>query len=294
MPAQQFRELPRWDRYDLYCIAAAIARPSNFLVGKAAATAWGIPFGEVPMWIEMGSESQTFGDRDSLLKMRKIDPLPDQPLQQLAPPFDAGRATSLSQSLLDIARWHPLSDALQAIDHSLHHQLISKEQLRGLLPLLDGKTGASAATRALDLAHPASESPRESLLRLKLWEAGFPTPHLQAIIRDRYGIFIGRADYFFPWFWIVLEYDGDGKYQGRFSLSPREAAEAEMRRTKLMGNAGLRLVRVTRSTFLDGSWLDDLWEALEWGKRHSEPFPENQWRSAGLAWGRAKYGSLRR
>lgn len=119
-------------------------------------------------------------------------------------------------------------------------------------------------------------------------------PHLQADIRDRYGSFIGHTDYFYPWCSVGVEYDGDGKYFGRFGLSPTQVAQAEMQRTKTMNNAGLQLVRITRSTHQDGSWQSDLWEALERGKIHGAPFPENQWSSAGLAWGRAKYGTKKR
>lgn len=293
-PTHAFQALALWERYDLHCIAVAVARPSNFLVGKAAAAMWDIPYGAVPRWVEIGSVSGCSGDRDRLLKVRRSGVLATQSLHHLIEPFSAGHVTSLPQTLLDLARWHPLDDALQAIDHCLNRRLVSRDQLRSLLPALRGRHGAAAAARAIDFAHHGAESPRESLVRLKLWEAGLPAPHVQAEIWDRYGNFIGRADFFYDWAPFVLEYDGDGKYQGRFGVSPGRAAKDEMRRTKALNNAGVPLIRITRSTWNDGSWLDDVKEALEWGRRHGSPFPAKQWRSAGLAWTRGKYGSQKR
>lgn len=292
-PREEFQALPLWERFDLHCIATAVGRPANFLMGKAAAAAWEIPFGSVPMWIEMGSRTRNSGERDTVLKIRESTLLPGQPLHRLPTPFTSGSVTSLQQSLLDLARWHPLSDAVEAIDHCLHHGLTTKDELQGLLPLLSGKHGANAAARAIQLSHHASESPRESLIRLAMWEAGFPAPYLQANIRDRYGQFIGRLDYFYPCCCLGIEYDGDGKYQGQFGFSPQQVAEAEMHRTKKMGNAGIKLIRITRATYNDGSWEDDVREALEWGKLPGTPFPEAQWDSAGLAWTRAKYRTRR-
>lgn len=164
VPAREFRVLPLWDRFDLHCIATAVSRPANFLVDKAAASVWGIPFGTVPKWAELSSETHSSKDRDSLLKMRNSTLLADEALHQLSQPFQAGRITSLAQSLIDPARWHPLSAAVQAIDYCLHHRLVTKADRERLLPHLTGKKGAKAAAQAILFAHPAAESPRESLI----------------------------------------------------------------------------------------------------------------------------------
>lgn len=288
VPTNRFEELKPWQRYELHCISTAITRPTQFLMGKAAAAVWGIPYGAIPNWIELGNHGGSYGDRDSRIKIREHIELPDQPLYQLTSPFSTGRVTSMPQTLLDLARWHGTSDGVQAIDHCLHHRHVSRHQLESLLPALKGRQGNQAATKAVELARVAAESPRESLVRLQMWEAGLPAPHLQATLRDRYGNTIGRADFFYPQFSLAVEYDGEGKYQGFYGISPGEASEAEMQRTKKFGNAGIRLTRITRTTLNDGSWLDDLKEAIDWGRSYGGSFPAQQWDSAGLAWSRAK------
>lgn len=286
--AEEFHRLKPWDKFKTRSMAVGIARPANVLVGKSAAAIWNIPFGTVPKTVELGGRAGASGSKDQTLKFRELADLPGQPLHFLAQPFESARVTSLSQTLLDLARWHDLTDGVQAIDHCLHLRQVSRETLESLLPILSGRHGTTTAAQALQLAHAASESPRESVLRVRMWQARLPAPHLQAAIYDERGTPLGRADFFYPQYSLVVEYDGQGKYQGVFGRSPEQAALDEMHRQKEFSNAGLRLVRITADTFRDGSWLADLKRALNWGKKHGVPFPEDQWSSEGLAWARRK------
>lgn len=286
--AEEFHRLKSWDKFKAQSMAAGLARPANVLVGKSAAAIWNLPFGIVPRTVELGGRAGASGAEDKTLKFRELVDLPGQPIHFLAQPFESARVTSLPQTLLDLARWHDITDGVQAIDHCLHHRQVSRETLELLLQSLAGRHGVSTAAQALQLAHAAAESPRESVLRVRMWQARLPAPHLQAAIYDERGTPLGRADFFYPQYSLVVEYDGQGKYQGVFGLSPEQAALDEMYRQKEFGNAGLRFVRVTSDTLRDGSWLADLKRALEWGKKHGVPFPEDQWSSEGLAWPRRK------
>lgn len=282
----KFHSLKRWDKFTVESVAAGISRPASVLVGKSAAAAWGIPYGTVPKTVELGGPSGTSGAMDTSVKFRRFSELPGQQVHRLAPPLESVRVTSLPQTLLDVARWHGVVDGVQAIDHCLHHRSVLRDMLEDLLPELAGQHGVSDAALALELAHAASESPRESVLRVRMWFAGLPAPHLQAGIRDVRGTPLGRADFFYPEYSLVIEYDGQGKYQGIYGLNPERAALDEMHRHKELSNAGLRVVRITADTFHDGAWIADLRRALEWGRKYGEPFPSEQWDSAGLAWQR--------
>lgn len=284
----KFHELKRWEKFTVESIAAGVSRPANVLVGKSAAAVWDIPYGAVPTTIELGGPAGGSGSTDKSLKFRRCGELPGQVRHRLAPPFESVQVTSLPQTLLDVARWHGVVDGVQAIDHCLNNRSVLREMLEALLPGLTGRNGVAEAALALELSNAAAESPRESVLRIRMWFAGLPSPHLQAAIRDERGTPLGRVDFFYPEYSLVIEYDGQGKYQGAFGLSPERAALAEMHRHKELNNAGLRVVRITADTFHDGSWIADLRRALAWGKRSGEPFPPDQWDSAGLAWQRSR------
>lgn len=284
----KFHQLKRWEKFTVQSLAAGVSRSSSVLVGKSAAAVWNIPYGAVPKTVELGGSAGGRGSADKSVKFRRFRELPGQAVHRLAPPFESVRVTSLPQTLLDVARWHGVVDGVQAMGHCLHNHSVLREMLEVLLPGLAGQHGVADAALALELSHGASESPRESVLRVRMWFAGLPAPHLQAAIRDERGTPLGRVDFFYPEYSLVIEYDGQEKYQGVYGLSPERAALAEMHRHKELSNAGLRVVRVTAETLHDGSWIADLRRALDWGRKYGEPFPLDQWDSAGPAWQRSR------
>jgi Protein of unknown function (DUF559) len=81
-------------------------------------------------------------------------------------------------------------------------------QARGLLPLIDA----------------SAESPRESVLRLVVVDAGFPLPAVQHEVLDAAGVPVWRLDLAWPSLKIALEYDGYEAHAGRAS---RDAARDE-------------------------------------------------------------------
>lgn len=283
----RFHELKRWEKFTVESIAAGVSRSANVLVGKSAAAVWGIPYGAVPPAVELGGPAGGSGTTDKSVKFRRFRELPGQVTHRLASPFESVRVTSLPQTLLDVARWHGVMDGVQAIDHCLHNRSVLREMLNALVSDLAGQHGVADAALALELSNAAAESPRESVLRIRMWFVGLPAPHLQAGIRDERGTPLGRVDFFYAEYSLVIEYDGQEKYRGVFGLSPERAALAELYRHKELNNAGLRVVRVTAETFHDGSWIADLRRALAWGRKHGASFPSEQWDSAGLAWRRS-------
>jgi len=92
-----------------------------------------------------------------------------------------------------------------------------------------GQRGIQKARRALDLLDPRSESPRESITRAIIVEAGIPAPTPQVKIFDRFGRFIARGDLVHEEARVVVEYDGfhhltlqgqrkDAHRRGKFGL----------------------------------------------------------------------------
>lgn len=183
------------------------------------------------------------------------------------------------QTVLDIGRWDSLSDAVTATDLCLNTGLFTFPQLEAHALLLKGFKGVSRLKNLMLLAQGASECPRESALRVAMWENGFPPPDLQVSIVNRAGQFLGRVDALFWETSVLVEYDGEGKYKE----STEKALLEERRREKNLLNLGTRMIRVTSETFADGRWIQDLRRELELGR--GRPLDRKLWSSKGLGWG---------
>jgi hypothetical protein len=108
-----------------------------------------------------------------------------------------------------------------------------------------GRRGEGALERALSFATPLSENGGESLARVALHRLGAPQPVLQEEFFDARG-FVGRCDFFFAEFGLVLEFDGFGKYSDPRMLagsSPAEVVRREKKReARLLGTGRVRRV----------------------------------------------------
>ena len=279
VPRATFDSLEPWDRFQLRCAAVGYAYPRYTLVGKAAAAVWEIPFGDLPERVELARLNGAGGLGTDLVRMRGLAPIPGQP-----PHIHRGVfVTTPLQTVLDLARWYPLADAVTAADHCLHHNMFSISQLADHAAHLARRKGAGNLSTLLMLAHGASESPRESALRVAMWENGFPAPHLQASIVDESGRFLGRADALFADSSVLVEYDGRGKYENSPGQTTAQALMEERRREKSLLNLGTRMIRVTAETFTSGQWIHDLRRELELGR--GRPLDQRLWASRGLGWG---------
>ncbi|MGP6175118.1 hypothetical protein [Corynebacterium sp. A21] len=284
VPSVEFHLQKEWERYRLRCMAAAITRPSYTLVGKSAAAMWRVPYGEVPKYVEQARVGGSGGARSKYVRLRTLVVLERQPILNFSEPHDKGKVTSLAQTLVDIARWHGIPDAVCGMDHAMREAMVSRAGLESVLEEVRDHHGAKFAEQAVALAHPAGESPRESLIRMRIWRAKLPAPQMQANIWDHRGDFLGRVDLFFPEYSIAVEYDGRGKYNGEFGQSVIGAMQDERWRERGLLNAGIRVIRVDRENFRDESWLEDLTREINRTNHEKLVFPKAQWSSAGIAW----------
>ena len=107
--------------------------------------------------------------------------------------------------------------------------------------------GRRRAEILLDLATGLAESPAESWLLLKLFDAGLPIPAQQVPVADMDGNTLYRLDFAWEDLRVALEYDGYAAHQGR---GLRDAArEADLRRL------GWTVIRVTASDLKDPTEL---------------------------------------
>ncbi len=83
--------------------------------------------------------------------------------------------------------------------------LASVDELAHELAVMHGPARALPILRQL---RSGAESPRESLLRLFLYDAGLPEAELNWDLRDERGRFVARLDLAYPWCRVGVEYDG--------------------------------------------------------------------------------------
>ena len=127
--------------------------------------------------------------------------------------IDGLPVTSLERTAVDLARSVSFERAVAIMDGALH--LGGREEaLASAVRAGRKRHGIAIAREALAFADGRSESVGESISRVRLSQAGLPTPHLQFEIRDRNGIWIARTDFAWPEFGVVGEFDGRVKYIG--------------------------------------------------------------------------------
>jgi hypothetical protein len=117
--------------------------------------------------------------------------------------------TSLLRAAFDVARHHPLVDAVVTIDHLLERRLITLDDLLAFAEERSRWVGVRQVRAVAALALPGAESPMETRSRLIIVQAGLPCPVLQYEVRDASGALIARLDMAYPELRIGIEYDGD-------------------------------------------------------------------------------------
>lgn len=156
--------------------------------------------------------------------------------------------TSLVRTIADLIRTLPFAEAVMIADAGLARALARDE----LLAATSAGRGCRMARRALLFADSRSESPGESLSRVRIGAAGLPTPELQKEIFDESGRLLARVDFAWQEYGIVGEFDGAVKY-GRLLKPGQSAADVikeEKRREQALIDRGWLVIRWT--------W-DELW-----------------------------------
>lgn len=154
--------------------------------------------------------------------------------EMFVPAVGATPCTSVERTVIDVAREHGVAAGLVPMDFALRSGLTTDDRLEKMLLHCFRWPGVKAARVAAAAADPRSESPLESLSRLKLAEFGLPAPELQVRIGDQFGNFIARVDFFWPQFGVVGEADGSMKYTEELvSLADEKWQQEGLERTEL-------------------------------------------------------------
>ncbi|MGX4708513.1 hypothetical protein [Rhodococcus ruber] len=155
------------------------------------------------------------------------------------------RVTSAARTVVDLSRTVTAEEAVVAGDSALRGHPGLRPALAAALHRAGARTGIGAARRIVPFLDGRSESPGESISRLRIHQAGMPAPALQHEVRTSEGRFVARTDFFWEETGIVGEFDGMGKYGTGDPGATAETVRREKLREDALRDLGFEVVRWT-------------------------------------------------
>ena len=162
--------------------------------------------------------------------------------------------TSLARTVVDLARTLPFDRAVAAGDRALRLGL-APDDLAAAVERAAHATGVRKARRVAGFVDARSETPGESISRVRCHEQGLPAPDLQRDIFDRDGQWVARVDFCWPGLRTIGEFDGKIKY-GRLvpaGQSIEDVIFSEKIREDALRSLGWQVVRwIWADLYADG------------------------------------------
>lgn len=215
LESERLREMSIVELHRVRAHAVAQQRPQVVFAGITAAILSGLPVvGRVPDGIVVLSASASGRRRNGVVEVVR-------PTAETSVNPDGIVTTGLVDTLIEVARTQPSLMALTMLDAALHAPRFGDrkprctiDELRDRAAGLQRFPGCRRVMALLDRATDLSETPLETLSRVRFDEIGFPAPQLQfSVIRPGDG---PRAylDFAWPEYGVWGEADGAGKYLG--------------------------------------------------------------------------------
>lgn len=261
----RWKRLKPWERERVHAVAVGRASRSAALVGRSAATLWGLPVmhQREPFVAELmypehrrpgGKQKQQRDVRFRVGYLREEDVVVK----------NGARVTSLSRTAIDAARFEDFPHALMIIEGLLraHPRLFS--EVKREIDSAPRAKGMPQARRIFAIASTRSESPGESLALGHFCTSGLHSLH--DVIQNPTLTVNGRT--YRPDFlidgWLIVEVDGEIKYNGELQQLD-EALNAERLRETQLQNAGFRVLRFRWPALVTGEFIADIERALQAG-----------------------------
>lgn len=152
---------------------------------------------------------------------------------------DGVPATSPARTVVDLARSLPFPAAAVVAESALRAARTDRAELDRVLRDCWTWPGVRRAARVVDFAGDGSDSPLETLCRLRFARHGLPPPEQQALIVDPGDGWFARVDFLWPSHRTVVEADGRTKY-----AEPADLWREKLRQERIE-ELGYAVVRVT-------------------------------------------------
>ena len=237
VPTATWRQWMRHKQQFAKVVAAGWSTHRAVLISKSAARLWG-------MWvISREGEEVELAVPSGSVPPRRLTPKGYRyrrvkSLQESMVSIAGVRATNPARTCLEIARLHGFSDGLVATDSALRQHDVTTYDLREELAKMQRTKGQAAMRKVIEHAYGGSESPYESYLRALIIER-FPQVKIepQKPLLGKY-----RADLCLDG-WLVVEVDGDAKYDGTYGKEPAHVVKQQITRQRALENRGYVVLR---------------------------------------------------
>lgn len=150
-------------------------------------------------------------------------PVPEAQVMQL----DGVLVTSLARTAVDVSRGFDIARAVVALD-AARRAGVRLRDLWDARHATHGQRGVAVLDEALRECTPKSESPLESISRLRFVRAGLPRPVLQREVEGASGRRY-RVDFCWPKQRVIGEADGAVKYADRAAVLAEKKREDDLR-----------------------------------------------------------------
>ena len=228
-------------------VATAVAKLGPGHVGshRSAAVLHGLDLlGRVPEQVEVTRAPLDVGSRASRGGVRVHSAaLPSEHVDSC----HGVPVTSVSRTVIDLARSSSFQAGVAAADSALHRKLLTREDLAPVLLACAGWRRQGQAREVAAFTDARSESVLESISRVAFRDHGLPPPELQVWVGGDEGT-VGRADFLWREFRTVAEADGAVKY-----ADPARAV-AQLDRDKRLRQAGFEVVHFTWNEIVRVPW----------------------------------------
>jgi len=229
-------------RHGVATAAALLVTPAAAASHASAAVLVGLPVWQLPDRPCITVPPRHTGDAGALHLHRAT--LPGRYLRRTG----LLTRTSIARTFCDLAREHGIENAVVFADAALHRGVVQPQDLEFCRRAGRRWPGIRRAEAALDLVDHRSESPLETVSRLRLAVAGIPTPLLQPVLVAADGTWLGRPDFYWDEFGVVGEVDGKVKYE---PAAEPQALWNEKLRQERFEDTGLIVVRWGRAQLGD-------------------------------------------
>ncbi|RIQ98665.1 hypothetical protein [Mycobacteroides abscessus] len=151
------------------------------------------------------------------------------------------------RTAFDLGRYQPRTRAMGCLDALMRNQVFALDEVAGLSQRYPKVRGVRQLRELLPLIDAGAQSPRESLIRLQLRDAGLPRAQTQVPVFDGYTP-IAFLDIGWPQYLVAVEYDGDHHRRDR-----RQYVK-DLARLRMLEERGWIVIRVIAEES-PGAWI---------------------------------------
>ena len=265
-------------------IAAVVQTYQNVVIaGASSLIARGIPVPDVPAEVDAFLPGRRGGDRKHLVRFRTHKQCSfTRKYEELS----GIKVSPVGEATCDALRWgsQRLDTAvalLDSVSYVTHTPLLFFRTAYQRQVTAHRRYRRLYIDRAFELACENVQSIRESMLRMSLYERGYPAPIVQTRLFNHRQQWLGQPDLFYRRLRTALEYDGQGKFHGEFGKDPLQAMSDHRHRSDQIAAMDVRMLHIDNQSWREEAWVPQLDEAL---RRNCEPFPESLMVGGRIAW----------